>query len=167
MTDLDFLPYHDTKPKGAAGFYFAINATFRFIEQRFGREELIRYWRELGERYQQPVWQKWAEFGFAGIAGYWRAFFAAEPGGQVQVLELNDRVELQIEICPIIQYLREHKREILPCICQHCYFMSEAAAAKAGYTVRVEGGAGSCRQIFYRAGSVPPQDLSQIKEVLC
>ena len=31
------LPYQDTKPQGAADFYFAINATFRFIHARLGR----------------------------------------------------------------------------------------------------------------------------------
>ena len=31
------LPFTDTKPTGAADFYFAINATFRFIQKRLGQ----------------------------------------------------------------------------------------------------------------------------------
>jgi hypothetical protein len=165
MTDV--LPYRDTKPKGAADFYFAINTTFRFIEGRFGREGLVRYWRELGKQYMRPVWERWNKLGFAGIASYWKAFFEAEPGAEVIVHEYADRVELEVAVCPMIRHLREGGREILPCLCQHCYFISDAAAAKAGYTIRVEGGAGACRQTFYRAGAVPPQDLAKIKEVTC
>ena len=45
----DPLPYTDTKPVGAADFYFAINATFRFILRHLRmREVLRRYWRDMG-----------------------------------------------------------------------------------------------------------------------
>ena len=73
------LPYRDTKPVGAADFYFAINATFRFILQRFGLEGLRRYWTDLGAQYYAPVSAAWKQRGLPGVAAYWRAFFAAEP----------------------------------------------------------------------------------------
>ena len=53
------LPFGDAKDVGAADFYFAINATFRFIEKRFGREGLRRYWQELGASYYAPVTVAW------------------------------------------------------------------------------------------------------------
>ncbi len=34
------LPYRDSKATGAADFYFAINATFRFIRETLGTEAL-------------------------------------------------------------------------------------------------------------------------------
>jgi hypothetical protein len=50
------LPYRDSKAQGAADFYFAINATFRFLQSRFGIEKLVKYWIELWESsYFQPV----------------------------------------------------------------------------------------------------------------
>ena len=48
------LPYRDTKKVGAADFYFAINATFRFILERFGESGLRRYWGDLGSKYFAP-----------------------------------------------------------------------------------------------------------------
>ena len=72
------LPYRDTKPVGAADFYFAINATFRFILQRFGLEGLRGYWTDLGAQYYAPVSAAWQQRGLPGVAAYWRAFFAAE-----------------------------------------------------------------------------------------
>ena len=45
------LPHTDSKKVGAGDFYFAINATFRFIEKQFGRDGLLRYWQDLGANF--------------------------------------------------------------------------------------------------------------------
>lgn len=159
------LPYHDTKPVGAADFYFAINATFRFIKTKLGDTGLRRYWTQLGTDYMKPVSIYWRAHGLPGIAQYWRDFFDAEPGGDVDVVTKNDHVMLDVKVCPAIKHLREHGREIVPEFCQHCYFVSEAAAQKAGYTMRVHGGNGSCIQKFYPAGTeIEPQNLEDIAE---
>ncbi|MCP5559077.1 MAG: hypothetical protein H7A55_15130 [Verrucomicrobiaceae bacterium] len=163
---MNALPYQDTKPVGAAGFYTAINATFRFIQGRFGADGLRRYWEDIGTRYYRPVSDRWTAGGLAAVADYWRTFFAAEPGSDVSVTDAADHVEVEVRTCPMIAHLREQSREIVPCFCQHCYFVSEAIGRPAGVTVRVEGGGGSCRQRFYLAASAPAaQTLDAIKEV--
>lgn len=167
-TESNPLPYRDTKPVGAADFYFAINATFRFILQRFGLEHLRRYWTELGTEYSAPIAATWRQRGRPGIAAYWRAFFAAEPGAEVEVREADGRVVVEVAVCPAFKHLRAHQREIVPCFCQQCYFVSEAIAAPAGFTVRVAGGNGSCRQTFMaRDAGEPAQDLHAIREATC
>jgi hypothetical protein len=159
------LPYTDTKPHGHADFYFAINATFRFIIDRFGIEKLKQYWTDLGAGYYKPVSEKWKLGGLAAIADYWRAFFAAEPGAEVEVTTRAGEVRLDVRTCPIIKHLRDHDREIVPCFCQHCYFVSEAMAAPAGMTVRITGGNGSCTQRFVlQSSNEPAQKLEDIKE---
>jgi hypothetical protein len=159
------LPYTDTKPVGAADFYFAINATFHFVLRKLGMEGLRRYWTELGTHYHAPVTAQWKESGAEAIARYWRDFFQAEPGATVEVQELPDEVRLEVKVCPLIKHLRDNGRSILPCLCQHCYYVSEAMAAPAGYTVRVFGGNGSCTQRFLkREADVPPQKLEDIAE---
>ena len=166
--DANPLPYADTKPVGAADFYFAINATFRFVLARFGLDGLRQYWAELGASYHRPVSERWRQCGLPSVADYWRAFFKAEPGAEVEVSQSTNAVTLDVRVCPAIKHLREHGREMIPCFCQHCYFVSEAIAAPAGFTVRVSGGNGSCRQVFLRRNAqFPPQDLAQIKEVTC
>jgi hypothetical protein len=159
------LPYTDSKPVGAADFYFAINATFRFVLDKFGMQGLQQYWTELGQNYFSPVSKVWAAGGLEAVANYWKAFFAAEPGAEVEVLKEKDTVTLKVKVCPAIQHLRQNNREIVPCFCQHCYFVSEAIGKSAGISVRIEGGNGSCRQIFRHAeANLPPQDFSKIKE---
>ena len=157
------LPYTDTKPIGAADFYTAINATFRFIFQRFGREGLLRYWHELGSKYYAPVSQRWNADGMQAVAEFWRAFFAAEPAAEVEVNQQADEVVVKVKTCPAIRHLRAQGREIVPFFCQHCHFVSEAIAQPAGFTVRVQGGNGSCEQRFVRSGSnTKPQFLEDI-----
>ena len=159
------LPYTDTKPHGHADFYFATNATFRFITARFGYDKLRQYWNDIGTSYYKPVSDNWKRGGLAAVADYWRAFFAAEPGADVEVVTQADEVTLNVRTCPMIKHLRDHGREIVPCFCQHCHFVSEAMAAPAGMTVRVTGGNGSCVQRFVlRSRKEPPQQLSVIKE---
>lgn len=157
------LPYRDTKPQGAADFYLAIDATFRFILNRLGQEGLRRYWSDLGRSYFAPVSRRWQTEGAAGIAQYWRAFFDAEPGSDVEVVQSDREIRLEVKVCPAIAHLRGQNREIVPCFCEHCYFVSEAMAAPAGFTVRVQGGNGSCAQRFLPTDAItPPQNLEDI-----
>ena len=162
------LPYKDTKTVGAADFYFAINATFRFLSQRFGREGLIEYWRDLGKQYFAPVTERWRVGGLPSVAEYWRAFYAAEPGADVCVSETPGEVLVDVRVCPAIKHLRENGRQILPSFCQHCYYLSDSIGETAGVSVRVEGGNGACRQRFFRSDTAePPQDLARIMEARC
>jgi hypothetical protein len=164
-SDASILPRTDTKAVGAADFYFAINATFRFVLKKFGIEGLRRYWANLGARYFVPVTARWHDGGLPAVAAYWRAFFAAEPGAKVEVRISPHAVVLDVKVCPAIKHLRDHGREIVPCFCQHCHFVSEAIAAPAGLAVRVSGGNGTCVQRFVRRRACPePQRLEDIEE---
>jgi hypothetical protein len=167
MSSHPHLPYRDTKEVGAADFYLAINATFRFIRQRLGLEGLRRYWHELGTSYYHPVAKIWATGGLDAVASYWRDFFSAEPTAQVEVTQYADSVQLHVHRCPAIAHLRTTNREVEPAFCQHCYFVSEAIAKKAGLCIRVEGGNGSCHQrIFAPTTQTAAQDLEKIESCL-
>lgn len=162
------LPYRDAKPVGAAGFTFAINATFRFIERKLGTEALRRYWTDLGRDYCRPISAEWRRRGLPAVAAYWRAFFAAEPGAQVEVIESGDTVTIEVITCPSIHFLKQAGREIVPTYCQHCYFKGEAMAEAAGLTMRLSGGNGSCRHRYQpRKPGLPAQDLAAIREAKC
>src|SRR4051812_41500765 len=119
----DDLPYRDTKPQGSADFYYAINATFRFLLRRLGADEWRRYLTELGRGYFEPTNRRWREGGLPAVARYWRAFFAAEPGARVDVVELPDRVEVHVHECPALKHLRAGQSEIVREYCQHCFHL--------------------------------------------
>ena len=161
------LPYRDTKPQGSADFYYAINATFRFLIARVGQGGWVRYLEELGRGYFAPVNRQWAQGGLSAVARYWRAFFAAEPGAVVEVVERADRVELHVTECPAIKQLRAGGREIVREYCRHCYFLGAARAEAAGLTMRLSGGNGRCCHTFATPlAALGPQDMRQIEDVL-
>lgn len=159
------LPYTDTKPQGSPDFYFAINATFRFLLQRVGRDGWRRYLEEMGHGYFAPVNRQWSQGGLNAVARYWRAFFAAEPGSAVEVVEQSDRVEVRVRECPAIKHLRTGRRAIVREYCQHCYYLGSARAEAAGLAMRLNGGNGSCCHTYAApAAGLAPQDMQQIKE---
>ena len=159
------LPYTDTKPQGSPDFYYAINATFRFLLQRLGVEAWRRYLEELGRGYFEPVNRQWRDGGLNAVARYWRAFFAAEPGARVEVVERLDRVEVHVHECPAIKHLRAGGREIVREYCQHCYHLGSARAEASGLVMRLSGGNGSCRHTFARPeAKLEFQDMADIKE---
>jgi hypothetical protein len=156
------LPYHDTKPQGAADFYFAINATFRFIHACLGRDGWVRYLHELASGYFAPVNEVWRRDGLQAVAPYWRDFYAAEPGAEVDVHDDNQTVTVEVRVCPAIAHLKKHQREIVPYYCEHCYHLNNARAEAAGLCMRLAGGNGRCRQTFSHAAD--PQDMNTIAE---
>ncbi len=159
------LPYVDTKPQGSADFYLAVNATFRFIRAKVGNDGWVRYLTEMGRGYFAPVNQRWSQGGLPAVARYWRAFFNAEPGAEVEVRELPDRVEVQVRVCPAIKHLRAQGREIVPEYCQHCFHLGQARAESAGLVMRLCGGNGACVHTYARPDAgLPVQDLAQIQE---
>jgi len=159
------LPYTDTKPVGSPDFYYGINATFRFIIRRLGLDGWRSYLEEMGRGYFAAANQQWSDGGLNAVARYWRAFFAAEPGAVVDVVEQADRVEVHVRECPAIKHLRAGGREIVREYCQHCYFLGAARAEAAGLTMRLSGGSGSCCHTYARpSAGLPPQDMAQIKE---
>ena len=67
------LPYTDTKPQGSADFYYATNATFRFLLRRLGADGWRRYLGDLGRGYFAPDNRQWQQGGLTAVARYWRA----------------------------------------------------------------------------------------------
>ena len=137
----------------AGDFYFAINATFRFILENYGEAALIAYWRAMGDEYYAPLARRFHDGGLDEVERFWRAFFEAEPGGAVRVSSDDGAVEIDVQDCPAIRWLRAHNREIAPNYCEHCHHVSTAIAERANLRFTLDGGGGTCHQRF-TAGTV-------------
>ena len=136
----------------APDFYFAINAIFRHLHDRFGHDALIDYWRSLGREYYRTRTDRWKEGGAATIAEDWREYFLNEPNADVQVTHDDEKqtADLDIRVCPAIKHLRESGREVVPYFCEHCDHVCGAMAQSAGFRFERTGGMGSCHQRFIR-----------------
>ncbi|MDY0170637.1 MAG: hypothetical protein RBS80_29115 [Thermoguttaceae bacterium] len=133
----------------APDFYFAANAMFRHLHDRYGKHALVDYWRSLGREFYSQRSERWRDGGPEAVAADWREYFAKEPQAQVGVSTEGDTVTLDVLVCPAIKHLRDCGRDILPYFCEHCDHVSGAMAEAAGYGFQREGGMGACRQRFF------------------
>ena len=132
----------------APDFFFAVNATFRYLHDTYGKDALVRYWQQLGLEHYRSRWERWKRDGMPAVAADWRDYFDNEPGADVDVALTETAVQLEVRVCPAIKHLREHQREIVPYFCEHCDHVCGAMANAAGYDFERTGGMGSCRQRF-------------------
>lgn len=137
----------------APDFYFALNATFRWIDEQYGEDALIQYWEAMGREHFAAQTQRFAQGGLPAVEEYWSSFFAEEPGGVVAVRLDGEAVLIEVTTCPAIKHLRAHQREIMPRYCQHCQVVSQAMCEGADIAVEVTGGGGSCQQRFSHSRS--------------
>ncbi len=138
----------------APDFFFAVNAMFRNIHDRDGKNVLINYWRSLGREYYARRVEAWRRGGPEAVADDWRAYFAEEPQADVTVAADGNIVTLEIRVCPAIKHLRDHRRDIVPYYCEHCDHICGAMAEASGYEFQRTGGMGACRQHFSRASEI-------------
>jgi hypothetical protein len=133
----------------APDFYFAVNAMFRHLHDRFGKPALIDYWRRLGRDYYASRVETWKTGGSDAIASDWAEYFSHEPGAVVHVNRPDPHtVMLDIQVCPAIKHLRDNQREIVPYFCEHCDHVCSSMAQAAGFSFERTGGMGSCQQRF-------------------
>jgi hypothetical protein len=135
-------------------FYFAINATFYHFTERWGDSALINYWQTLGREYLQPLARQFEAGGPAEIARYWAEYFAAEPGGDVSVSQVDpNTVVVDVRVCPAIRWLQESPDAAVhppvhPMYCQHCLTINRAMLADTRYHFDLQGDGGRCRQTY-------------------
>jgi hypothetical protein len=134
----------------AGDFYFAINATFRFIYQRWGEQALIDYWRSMGREYCAGLSKQFQDGGLEEVERYWTDYFAAEPDGDVTVSRTDGAVVIDVHRCPAIEWLKRAGRQVMPLYCRHCFHVSSAIAEGASLVFELEGGDGTCHQVFRR-----------------
>ncbi len=132
----------------AGDFYYGINATFRFIHDTWGKEALIDYWTSMALEYHGTVADRFQQGGLAEVQQYWSDYFDDEPGGDVSVSQTEKTVEIDVRDCPAIRWLKNGEREIVPYYCEHCHHVSNTIAEQAEMTFKLEGGGGTCNQIF-------------------
>ena len=136
----------------AGDFYYAINATFRYIHDTYGKETLIDYWTSMAHEYHADVAARFRAGGLEEAQRYWADYFAHEPDGDVQVSLNGADVAIDVRDCPAIKWLREGGRAIVPYYCEHCHYVSTAIADRAGMRFALTGGGGTCNQVFSLGG---------------
>ncbi len=134
----------------APDFFFAVNAIFRHLHDRYGKAALVDYWQSMAREYYAQRVERWRAGGPQAIATDWQEYFSREPQAQVSAQADAAGVELVVDVCPAIKHLQDQSRDIVPYFCEHCDHTCGEMARQAGYRFERSGGMGSCRQRFVR-----------------
>lgn len=132
----------------APDFYFAVNATLRWLQTRFGEEALTRYWQALAQDYYAPVARQYREGGLAAVEQHLQETLAVEPGAVVYFEREGAQLTVTVEHCPAIGHLRACGREVAPRFCEQCSVLNPLLCRDTGLTYEQQGGDGACRQVF-------------------
>lgn len=138
-------------------FYFTINATFYHFSERWGEQALIEYWKTLGSEYLRPLARQFETGGLDEIARYYRAYYDAEPGSEVDISRADNTLIIDVKVCPVFRWFKEspvaHVHPPLhPMYCQHCRYTAEAMLQNTPFEFELRGGQGTCQQIFRLRG---------------
>jgi len=119
-------------------FIPAYNELFAFIEERHGRQELIRFWEELADEFLHNLRDLVREKGLAGMQEYWTHTLTEEGADQIMTLS-EDEFRLEMHQCPSVGILQEDKH-LTPFAnyCEHCKVLYARVIEPFGYNVAFE-----------------------------
>ena len=101
-------------------FIAAYSELFAFIEERHGKDKLIRFWEELSDEFLFNLRDLVAEKGFQGMQEYW-GHTLSEEGADCRTVLTDDEFRLEMNECPSVAILRRNSHLVpYPDYCEHC-----------------------------------------------
>ena len=118
-------------------FFGVYNSTFRFLEERFGREALEDYWRYIGEDFLAHWIALVREKGTEGMREYWTKSLEDE-GADYDLTASPDEFVITMRRCPAIGWLKEHGADIFDDYCGHCKVLWGHLGELAGFSLEIK-----------------------------
>ena len=119
-------------------FIPAYNELFAFIEERHGRQELIRFWEELADEFLHNLRDLVAEKGLAGMHEYWTHTLTEEGADQTMTLS-EDEFRIEMHQCPSVAILRQSEHITpFPDYCDHCKILYSQVIEPFGFRCEVQ-----------------------------
>ncbi|MBP6964649.1 MAG: hypothetical protein KBC96_09610 [Armatimonadetes bacterium] len=101
-------------------FIMAYSELFAFIEERHGREELVRFWEKLADEFLFNLRDLVAEKGLQGMHEYW-SHTLSEEGADCRMVLTDEQFRIEMDHCPSAAILRRNKHLTpYPDYCEHC-----------------------------------------------
>jgi len=101
-------------------FIMAYSELFAFLEERHGKDALIRFWEGLSDEFLHNLRELVAEKGLAGMHEYW-SHTLTEEGGEHAMTLADEEFRIEMHRCPSVAVLRR-SRHLKPYAdyCEHC-----------------------------------------------
>ncbi len=118
-------------------FIMAYSELFAFIDERYGREELVRFWEELADEFLFNLRDLVAEKGLAGMSEYW-SHTLSEEGADCRMTLTDDEFSIEMNHCPSTAILRRNKHLTpFPDYCEHCKVLYRRVIEPYGFRCEV------------------------------
>ena len=119
-------------------FIMAYSELFAFIEERHGRDELVRFWEELADEFLHNLRDLVAEKGLAGMHEYW-THTLTEEGADCRMALSDDEFRLDMDRCPSIAILHRNKHLTpYPDYCEHCKVLYRRVIDPFGFRCEIQ-----------------------------
>jgi hypothetical protein len=144
-------------------FVMAYSELFSFLEERHGRETVVRFWEELSDEFLHNLRDLVAEKGLAGMHEYWTRTLT-EEGGEHSVVLTDNEFRIEMRACPSVAILRNTGHLTpYPDYCGHCAVLYRRAIEPFGFRCEVtvhDPVAGRCMLRVIRCPEIAGKDNS-------
>ena len=132
-------------------FHGALSYGLQFLDDHLGQDAAPEFLSFLASSVYRPLVEDIRARGIHALSDHWRRVFELE-GGEIELRQDEDRLELRVSRCPAIAHMNEHAYAIATRFCQHTRIVNEAVCRAAGFDCAVEcdQAAGRCVQRFWR-----------------
>ena len=123
-----------------AEFILAYSELFKFLEDRGGEQEVVRFWEHLSDAFLTNLRQYVEEEGLAGCFHYWSHTLNEEAADFTMTLDEDEGVfTIEMHSCPSMgMLLAADHVEPYPGYCRHCDVLYRRVLEPLGYTCEVD-----------------------------
>lgn len=115
-------------------FIVAYDALFGYLYNLGGKDELLTFWKLLGDAILGQFREKAKAYGIAGMASYWAETLKAEGAHFRLTIDIpGDSLILDMDGCPSLRKLNEECIAPHCMYCHHCDNLYGKAVTEMGY----------------------------------
>ena len=117
-------------------FILAYSELFSFLDENFGKKELIKFWKYLSQNFLQNLEELVKKKGAYGMAEYWGHTLPEEGANFVMTVKKNF-FQIRMLKCPSAKLLREGPVKGYKDYCEHCLWLYPPIIRKYGWRTKL------------------------------
>lgn len=118
-------------------FILAYNELFLFLEEEFGRQAVIEFWKYISDNFLLNLDRLVREKGIEGMKEYWTHTLTEEKADYEMKVTPNE-FEIFMKQCPSVNILNKSGVRKYPNYCDHCNVIYRIIIEKYGFSYDYE-----------------------------
>lgn len=118
-------------------FHGALNCAFQFLEEKYGKEVLVRFLSRVGKNCYRNLIDNINKAGLLALEEYWRRIFTLEEG-EFEINLSEDSIILELRRCPALSHLKETRYPIYKDFCLQTVVINSVIAEETNLYSSVE-----------------------------